>query len=939
MRFGTTLLIASLIMALAPAALATVIHVNPYGSGDYPTIQAALAAAGTGDVIELADGVYTGSGNRDLEVTSQVTIQSAGGYEDCVIDCEGSAASPRRAFIFTEETGGAIVGVTVRGGWETVGGVVLTESGSYSFTDCLFLENHAAERGGVWHGQYGSVVTFEGCIFSHNTAGVQGGALSGSSDVELELTGCTLVRNGAPEGGSLFLDMDASADIAGCIIAWGTEGSAYGEYYAIGADFACCNLFGNRGGDWVNGAGGLGVNGNISADPKLADPMATPPNVGLTTGSPCRAATTGCGTMGAGPELDVETVIYGVAADGSGLVATIQEAFALVDGPAEVWLDDGIYTGAGNRDLDNLGRSLTLASRSGVESDCLLAAGGQAGDPHRHLDLSGAGSVVELVGLTLEGGYAADQGGSLHAPFGVSVILRNCMVRDNVSAGDGGALWSTGPALTLEDCWLETNSAGGDGGAMATNACLLDFYEVIFDSNAAGRGAALYAAAPADGSQIGTTEILNSAGGGCFIQGLEGVLTFESCQFNDNENDEAGGAVTFRDSDDAGEPRFVGCGFYGNSSGGDGGAISSVKQIALIECSFDANTAAGDGGALSHGGAFEAVLTGVAFHNNHAVGRGGAASLFCSNTLATDLYCEGNTAGSDGGAVYLYGFWSYMQNCEFRGNHADGTAGALQSKAESEFVDCIVWDNSAGEDTAALLLNTGAILTGCTVVANEVLDPSAAIGQIGHWHEPGQYGIIGAVLTRCIVAFGEGCAAVGGANGYLDTLPVADCCALWGNTGGPGTVDHTPEQLIDPLLCDLEAGELGLRPSSPCLPEVSPCDELIGALGVECEDPVAVEDEETAWSTRLLRAQVPNPFHRATEVVFALPAREVVHLEILDVRGAVIRTLAAAAYGPGVHRVAWDGRDDAGRPAGAGAYLCRLRAAGTTETAKMLLVR
>lgn len=82
------------IWSLAPPTvlLAEVYLVNPEGTGDFPTIQAAIDWASDGDVIELTDGIFRGDGNRDVEYFGRViTIRSQSGVAGaCVIDCEGT---------------------------------------------------------------------------------------------------------------------------------------------------------------------------------------------------------------------------------------------------------------------------------------------------------------------------------------------------------------------------------------------------------------------------------------------------------------------------------------------------------------------------------------------------------------------------------------------------------------------------------------------------------------------------------------------------------------------------------------------------------------------------------------------------------------------------------------------------------------------------------
>jgi len=70
------LLSSALLLGAMPAWSDTCL-VRPDGSGDFATIQAALDAARDGDVIELADGTFTGEGNRDVHFLGKaVTVRS-----------------------------------------------------------------------------------------------------------------------------------------------------------------------------------------------------------------------------------------------------------------------------------------------------------------------------------------------------------------------------------------------------------------------------------------------------------------------------------------------------------------------------------------------------------------------------------------------------------------------------------------------------------------------------------------------------------------------------------------------------------------------------------------------------------------------------------------------------------------------------------------------
>jgi hypothetical protein len=92
------------LLCLPQPAAAVVWTVYPDGTGDAATIQAAIdSIAPFGDIIELADGVYTGPGNRDLisyEKTFVVRSLS-GDPAACIIDLEGGPAEHHWGFIFS----------------------------------------------------------------------------------------------------------------------------------------------------------------------------------------------------------------------------------------------------------------------------------------------------------------------------------------------------------------------------------------------------------------------------------------------------------------------------------------------------------------------------------------------------------------------------------------------------------------------------------------------------------------------------------------------------------------------------------------------------------------------------------------------------------------------------------------------------------------------
>ncbi len=83
---------------------------------DAPNIHTAVALARDGDIIELADGVYVDSGNRNVEFGGKLlTIRSANGPANCVIDRQFLGRAFRA--IATEPLRATLEGLTITHGF------------------------------------------------------------------------------------------------------------------------------------------------------------------------------------------------------------------------------------------------------------------------------------------------------------------------------------------------------------------------------------------------------------------------------------------------------------------------------------------------------------------------------------------------------------------------------------------------------------------------------------------------------------------------------------------------------------------------------------------------------------------------------------------------------------------------------------------------------
>jgi len=113
---------------------------------------------------------------------------------------------------------------------------------------------------------------------------------------------------------------------------------------------------------------------------------------------------------------------------------------------------------------------------------------------------------------------------------------------------------------------------------------------------------------------------------------------------------------------------------------------------------------------------------------------------------------------------------------------------------------------------------------------------------------------------------------------------------------------------------------------------------MVGAVTVRA--PTSVDN--TPSTAPVLYPNTPNPFNPNTRIEFVVPAtgaRVPVQLQVLDVRGRVVRTLLSGDLAPGRQSVVWDGREDSGRIVASGVYACRLHAGGQTTMRTMMLLK
>ncbi len=286
-----TQIAAVLIVVLVGLAQAGTITVGSDPNCDFDTIQAGINAAIGGDVVIVADGVYTGDGNRDIDFGGKnITVRGKNGPENCIIDCQGTEAELHRGFYFHSGEGpnSVLDGFTITNGCAYKGGAIYCRySSSPTITNCIirgnispyyyvpdpfhpmvilqdgggiycsesspiiknchFLENIATGGGGAIYSYRGNSIV-RNCVISGNQAGISGGAI-GLYEDNMYIHNCVITGNRVGFllhgiGGGISCSKSTST-VTNCTITGNSAKYYGGGISAGGIVLTNCILWGN----------------------------------------------------------------------------------------------------------------------------------------------------------------------------------------------------------------------------------------------------------------------------------------------------------------------------------------------------------------------------------------------------------------------------------------------------------------------------------------------------------------------------------------------------------------------------------------------------------------------------------------------------------------------------------------------------------------------
>ena len=111
-------------------------------------------------------------------------------------------------------------------------------------------------------------------------------------------------------------------------------------------------------------------------------------------------------------------------------------------------------------------------------------------------------------------------------------------------------------------------------------------------------------------------------------------------------------------------------------------------------------------------------------------------------------------------------------------------------------------------------------------------------------------------------------------------------------------------------------------------------------LAVGTDEFIAGEETESNMELRTqLLSLMPNPFSEDLTVSFYLRSPQRVSVDVFNIEGARVASLADETLGAGVHSRTWDGRTASGSAAASGVYFMRMQAGDVLKTSKVIKLK
>lgn len=384
--------------------------------------------------------------------------------------------------------------------------------------------------------------------------------------------------------------------------------------------------------------------------------------------------------------------------------STIQAAINAAVNGDEVVIAPGTYTGAGNRDINPLGKAITIRSSDGADVT-IIDCEGSEGSARRGFNITSGASALVIEGLTIRNGWASD-GGGIRIFGSASPAIRECVFENCTATSSGGGLYVFGTGSpTIQSCSFVQNGANNGGGVYLSGPGTPYVVDCSFNQNTAG-----------------------FSGGGAYV--TAGPASIAQCEFLGNNAGNNTGAIAFWNATGA----VDGCLIQGNTTHYHAGGLGIYEgsNVAITDTIIEQNVAQAEaGGAMVRWGNATATFTDCAIRDNSLQAEsshgGGLAvwDTYGSPTVLTRCTIENNTAqGMGGGVVVIYGNSAItMTECVVQHNQSVWHGGGIaiqnvDGAPTSIILGSTISFNSGGQHGGGLATEASVTINDCQFVGN-----------------------------------------------------------------------------------------------------------------------------------------------------------------------------------------------------------------------------
>ncbi len=447
-----------------------VIHVP----GDSTTIQGGINGTVDGDTVLVADGTYTGDGNRDLDFLGKaIVVMSENGPEVTIIDCEGSEPNPHRGFYFHsgEDSTSVIQGFTVQNGFAVPAPGIRCSGASPTIRGNIIRRNQTWDSSGGIHCYQSSAVIKGNTVVENGVTQNSGGGIY-CYDSSPSITDNLIMGNGNDWGsGGGICCINSSPVIEGNTIVDNGTGDPRYNYGAGGGIYCSGNSGGTVIGNTVSGNSSEGTGGGIAIydasvvmDNSIEENSAYRGGGGIVCGGSAVVTANyilGNGTdsnwaMGGGvycddsaPEISYNIIVDNGSAYGGGIACSDFSTPSILRNTIKQNRSErrggGIYCDNSNPEI----------SGNTIRMNTVLSGGGGG----IHCYYSSPGILNNVITANSSG-----SGGGIRCHFSSPTISNNLVASNDASSGAGIYCWSSSPDIVNNT--VAYNLARYDGGGL-----------------------------------------------------------------------------------------------------------------------------------------------------------------------------------------------------------------------------------------------------------------------------------------------------------------------------------------------------------------------------------------------------------------------------------------------------------------------------------------